>query len=68
MYWEVLYLLSSSMAKCAVGFTCMRLDTRRRFVIPMSINMSVMVVVTLLALIYIFATCRPLAATWNPLL
>ncbi|KAH8757243.1 hypothetical protein F5883DRAFT_632067 [Diaporthe sp. PMI_573] len=68
VYWEVLYLFSSSMTKCAIGFTCMRLDARRRFVIPMSINMSVMVVVSILALIYIFATCRPLAATWNPLL
>lgn len=65
IYWEVLYLISSSMTKCAIGFTCMRLDTRKRFVIPMAINMSVVVVVTVLALIYIFATCRPLAATWN---
>lgn len=64
-YWEVLYLISSSMTKCAIGLACMRLDTRKRFVIPMAINMSVIVVVTILALIYIFATCRPLAATWN---
>lgn len=65
MYWEVLYLISSSMTKCAIGFACMRLDTRKRFVIPAAINMSVMVVVAVLALIYIFASCRPLAATWN---
>lgn len=66
MYWEVLYLISSSTTKCAVGLTCMRLDTRKRFVIPMAINMSVVAVVTVLALIYLFVTCRPLAATWNP--
>lgn len=60
--------MSSSMTKCAIGFACMRLDGRRRFVIPISINMSVVVVVSILALIYVFATCRPFAATWNPLL
>lgn len=65
VYWEVLYLISSSMTKCAIGFTCMRLDTRKRFVIPASISMSVIVVVAVLALVYIFASCRPLAATWN---
>jgi hypothetical protein len=68
MYWEVLYLVSTGLTKCAIGFTCMRMDGRRRFVIPMSINMSIIAVVSILALIYIFATCRPLAATWNPLL
>lgn len=65
VYWEVSYLISSSMTKCAIGLACMRLDTRKRYVIPMAINMSVVVVVTVLALIYIFVSCRPLAATWN---
>ncbi|OLN95218.1 hypothetical protein CCHL11_08126 [Colletotrichum chlorophyti] len=64
--WEVLYFTSSTIIKCAIGFTCIRLDRRRRVVILMGLNMSVMVVVAILALIFVFANCTPFAATWNP--
>ncbi|KAK1700610.1 hypothetical protein BDP55DRAFT_643623 [Colletotrichum godetiae] len=67
-YWEVLYFISSTIIKCAIGFTCIRLDRRKRVVICMILNMSVMVVVAILALIFVFANCTPLAATWNPAL
>ncbi|EXF74472.1 hypothetical protein CFIO01_01950 [Colletotrichum fioriniae PJ7] len=67
-YWEVLYFISSTIIKCAIGFTCIRLDRRKRVVICMVLNMSVMVVVAILALIFVFANCTPLAATWNPAL
>lgn len=66
IYWEVLYFISSTIIKCAIGFTCIRLDRRKRIVIPISINMSVMVIVAILALVFVFVNCTPLAATWNP--
>ncbi|GKT60228.1 integral membrane protein [Colletotrichum tofieldiae] len=67
-YWEVLYFISSTIIKCAIGFTCIRLDQRKRVVVCMSVNMSVMVVVAILALAFVFANCTPFAATWNPAL
>ncbi|KAF6808626.1 integral membrane protein [Colletotrichum plurivorum] len=62
-YWESLYFISSTVIKCAIGFTCMRLDRRRRVVVIMAVNMSIMGVVAILALVYIFANCTPFAAT-----
>lgn len=56
------------MAKCAVGFTCLRLDRRRRILVPIVTNMAVMVVVAALAVIFVFVNCTPFAATWNPAL
>ncbi|KAM0553295.1 hypothetical protein ACHAPJ_007308 [Fusarium lateritium] len=67
-YWEVLYFISSTIIKCAIGFTCIRLDRRKRVTIPIYVNMSVMVIVTVLALVFVFANCKPFAATWNPAL
>ncbi|KAM0425288.1 hypothetical protein ACHAPT_009344 [Fusarium lateritium] len=67
-YWEVLYFISSTIIKCAIGFACIRLDQRKRVVVPLYVNMSVMVLVAILALIFVFANCKPFAATWNPAL
>ncbi|KAL0935525.1 uncharacterized protein CTRU02_210116 [Colletotrichum truncatum] len=67
-YWEVLYFISSTIIKCAIGFTCVRLDKRKRVTILMGVNMSIMVVIAILALIFVFHNCTPLAATWNPAL
>ncbi|KAH0437136.1 integral membrane protein [Colletotrichum camelliae] len=67
-YWEVLYFISSTIIKCAIGFTCVRLDRRKRVTVIMGINMAVMVIVAILALVFVFANCTPLAATWNPAL
>ncbi|KAH6967571.1 hypothetical protein BKA56DRAFT_497580 [Ilyonectria sp. MPI-CAGE-AT-0026] len=64
-YWEVLYFISSTIIKCAIGFTCIRLDQRKRIVVPIVVNMAVMVLVAILALIFVFANCKPFAATWN---
>ncbi|KAG8169535.1 hypothetical protein KVR01_000280 [Diaporthe batatas] len=68
IFWEILYFISSTIIKCAIGFTCIRLDRRREIVIPISINMAIMVIIAILALVFVFANCRPLAATWNPAL
>lgn len=68
VYWELLYFLSSTIIKCAIGCTCLRLDNRKRILIPVSINMSLMVIITILAIFYVFLNCRPFAATWNPYL
>lgn len=68
VYWEICYFLSSTIIKCAVGCACMRLDRRKRIVIPISVNMSLMVIIAFLALLFVFLNCRPLAATWNPYL
>ncbi|KAF4460500.1 integral membrane [Fusarium albosuccineum] len=65
-YWELLYFISSTIIKCAIGFTCVRLDRRKRVVIPIYVNMMVMVIVCILALAFVFANCKPFAATWNP--
>ncbi|KAH7241313.1 hypothetical protein BKA59DRAFT_528924 [Fusarium tricinctum] len=65
-YWEILYFTSSTVIKCAIGFTCIRVDSRRRVVFPIYVNMAVMVIVTILALTFVFANCKPVAATWNP--
>ncbi|RBR26411.1 uncharacterized protein FIESC28_00816 [Fusarium coffeatum] len=67
-YWEVLYFISSTIIKCAIGLTCIRLDSRKRVVYPIFINMAVMITITILALVYVFANCTPFAATWNPAL
>ncbi|KAH8763606.1 hypothetical protein F5883DRAFT_676241 [Diaporthe sp. PMI_573] len=66
IYWEILYFISSTIIKCAIGFTCIRLDRRKQILIPISINMAIMVVVAILALVFVFVNCTPLAATWNP--
>lgn len=68
LYWEIFYFISSTVVKCGIGFTCMRLDRRKQVSIPISINMSIMVTVTVLALIFVFANCAPVSASWNPLL
>lgn len=68
VYWEVLYFISSTIVKCAVGFACIRLDSRKRVSVILSINMLVMVVIAILALVFVFANCKPFAATWNPAL
>ncbi|KAJ0297333.1 hypothetical protein COL516b_010750 [Colletotrichum fioriniae] len=39
-YWEVLYFISSTIIKCAIGFTCIRLDRRKRVVICMVLNIN----------------------------
>ncbi|CAG9940078.1 unnamed protein product [Clonostachys rosea f. rosea IK726] len=67
-YWEVLYFISSTIIKCAIGFTCVRVDTRKRVTIPLYVNMATMVIVAILALTFVFANCVPVAATWNPAL
>ncbi|KAF4446878.1 integral membrane protein [Fusarium austroafricanum] len=67
-YWVPFYFIASTIIKCAIGFTCTRLDGRKRVIIPIYINMAVIVIVTILGLSYIFANCKPFAATWNPLL
>lgn len=66
IYWEVLYFVSSTIIKCAIGFSCIRVDQRRRIVYPVSINMAVMVLIAVGALVFVFANCRPFAANWNP--
>ncbi|KAF5002761.1 hypothetical protein FGRMN_159 [Fusarium graminum] len=66
VYWEIFYFTASTVIKCAIGFTCIRLDDRRRVVYPIYINMAIMIIITVLALTFVFANCKPLAATWNP--
>jgi hypothetical protein len=66
--WELHYFISSTIIKCGIGFQCIRLDQRRRVVYPLYINMSIIIIVAILALIFVFANCKPLAATWNPAL
>ncbi|EXK82467.1 hypothetical protein FOQG_13180 [Fusarium oxysporum f. sp. raphani 54005] len=67
-YWELLYFTSSTIIKCAIGFTSIRLYHRNRVVFPICVNMSIMVIVTVLALAFVFANCKPFNATWNPAL
>ncbi|VUC30765.1 unnamed protein product, partial [Clonostachys rosea] len=67
-YWEVLYFISSTIIKCAIGFTCVRVDSRRRVCVPLYVNMATIVIVAILALTFVFANCVPVAATWNPAL
>ncbi|KAF4499897.1 integral membrane [Fusarium agapanthi] len=67
-YWELFYFTSSTIIKCAIGLTCIRLDGRKRVLFPICVNMSIMVIVTVLALAFVFANCKPFSATWNPAL
>lgn len=67
-YWEIFYFISSTIVKSAIGFTCVRIDRRRRITHPIMINISVMVVTAILALVFVFVNCKPFAATWNPAL
>jgi NO-binding membrane sensor protein with MHYT domain len=68
IYWELLYFVSSTLIKSAIGFTCIRIDQRRRVTHPVLLNISIMGLIAVLAIIFVFANCRPLAATWNPAL
>ncbi|KAJ0116871.1 hypothetical protein J7T55_010022 [Diaporthe amygdali] len=63
IYWKVLYLVSSNITKCAVGFTCMRLDSRRRFTIPISISMSIVETLGKITVNYIIFIVQ-LATDW----
>lgn len=67
-YWEIHYFISSTMVKSAIGFTCVRIDRRRRVTHPILLNIFVMVVTAMLALVFVFVNCKPFAATWNPAL
>lgn len=67
-YWELLYFISSTIMKCAIGLTCIRLDKRKQIVIPIAINIIVIVIIAILGCIYVIFNCRPLAATWIPAL
>ena len=66
IYWELLYFVSSTLVKCAIGFSCVRVDRRRRIAFSVFTNMAVMVLTAVGALIFVFANCRPFAANWNP--
>lgn len=66
--WEINYFVSSTIVKCAIGCACLRIDTRKQIRYPIIINMFIMVLVAILALVFVFANCKPLAATWNPYL
>lgn len=68
IYWEINYFISSTIIKLAVGSACLRLDKRKRIVYPIAFNMALMVVIATLALAFVFANCKPFAATWNPTL
>lgn len=68
IYWELLYFVSSTLIKSAIGFTCIRIDQRRRVTYPVLLNITIMCLVAILAITFVFANCRPLAATWNPAL
>ncbi|KAK8088283.1 hypothetical protein PG997_003244 [Apiospora hydei] len=68
IYWEVLYFISSTIIKCAIGITCIRIDRRRRITYSISFYMCLMIVVAIGALAFVFANCRPFAANWNPAL
>jgi hypothetical protein len=67
-YWELLYFTSSTIIKCAIGSTSLRLYRRNPVVFSICVNMSIMVIVTVLALAFVFANCKPFNATWNPAL
>lgn len=68
IYWEVLHFLSSTLIKSAIGFTCIRIDQRRRVTYPVLLNSFIMALTAVFALVFVFANCRPLAATWRPAL
>ncbi|KAH9904942.1 hypothetical protein F4778DRAFT_731248 [Xylariomycetidae sp. FL2044] len=68
IYWELHYFISSTIIKCAIGCTCIRLDPRRRVRYPILINMAIILICSILAIAFVFANCRPFAATWNPAL
>lgn len=38
IYWEVLFFVSSTLIKSAIGFTCIRIDQRRRVTYPVLLN------------------------------
>ena len=66
IYWEMFYFASSTIVKCAVGFSCIRVDHRRRIVFSVSINMAIMFLTAAGALAFVLANCHPFAANWNP--
>lgn len=66
IYWEIMYFVSSTLIKSAIGFTCIRIDQRKRVTYPVLLNVFIMVLIAVLALVFVFANCKPLAATWNP--
>lgn len=66
IYWELLYFVSSTIVKCAIGFSCIRVERRRAIILCVSLNMAVMVVIAVGALVFVFANCHPFAANWNP--
>ncbi|KAF1923839.1 uncharacterized protein M421DRAFT_302964 [Didymella exigua CBS 183.55] len=68
VYWEVMYFVSSTLIKSAIGFTCIRIDQRKRVTYPVLLNIFIMWLTAALALMFVFVNCRPLAATWNPAL
>lgn len=65
-YWELLYFISSTIIKCAIGLTCLRLDRRKQIVYPVAINMVILIIIGILGCIYVIFNCRPMAATWIP--
>lgn len=67
-YWEIVYLFAIGLIKTSVGITILRIAVKRRH------RRSVWGVLIFSnvayggGVIFLFASCRPLAARWNPLL
>ena len=68
IYWQVNYLIASTLTKCAIGFACIRLDTRKRIRFPLYGTMMATVIAAVVAEVFVLTNCKPLAAAWNPAL
>lgn len=66
--YEILYIFSSTFTKCSIAFTILRLSPPRKIMYIAWINIFFIVSTSIGCLTFIFTSCRPFAATWNPLL
>lgn len=66
--FELIYFASSTITKCAIAFTILRLTPQRKYVYIMRANMALMTLTFVGSVAFVLSNCRPFAATWNPLL
>lgn len=68
LIYELVYFGSSTLTKFSIGFTILRICKQRRYAYAIYFSMGVMALTALVALVILFADCRPFATRWNPAL
>lgn len=66
-YWEIAYIFAIALIKTSVGITILRIAVERRHRHSVWLVLIICNTVYAAGIIFLFASCRPMEARWNPL-